>query len=142
MYKLDVVPYSTEHYIIKFISRILTDGMMSVLYKKLRIDKKWVYGVSSKLLLTNYDSNFVIKFETEPKHLKNCVEEILKASILKNNINKQIYKLAYEKIKTDYDLSHTDNRIDLLVEHYEDLIKLIKWENMLSIDKFYENLLK
>lgn len=144
MYKLDVVPYSTEYYIIKFVSRILTDGMMSVLYKKLRIDKKWVYGVSSKLLLSNYDSNFVIKFETEPKHLKNCVEEIFKSiNTLKNNINKQIYKLAYEKIKTDYDLSHTDNRIDLLVEHYEDLIKFNQMgKNMLSIDKFYENLLK
>jgi len=143
-FKLTTEPYSKDHYIAEFLSRILTDGMMSVLYKKLRVDKKWVYGVSSYISISTFDSDFSIKFNTESKHFKGCVDETFKSlAQLRKNVSKKIYSAGYEKIKTEYDMSRTSNIINKLTNHYEELIQYgMTGKNMLTVNQYYDNLLK
>ena len=140
VFKLDTAPYSKDFYIGKIMEYVLTHGFLSLLYKKLRIDKKWIYHMKSDMDVSCYASDFTITFNTDPKNFTGCIREIFKSlASLTNNIPSDILHMVREKIQTDYDKIATNNQISQLNRHYETLI--IHEIKLFDIKKYYTNLL-
>ena len=144
IFKLDITPYSKEYYTSKVLTYCLTDGFLSLLYKILRIEKKWIYSMHSFLSITCYDSDFSIKFNTDSKNFNGCVREIFKTlGHLKKTVDSATYKMAMAKISKDRDEMVTGNQVARLSMHYQDLIVAGAPTSapFITLDKYYANLL-
>jgi len=140
IFQLKLKSFDHDFYTAKVLEYILTDGFLSVLYKILRIEKKYIYHMSTELSSTYYDSDFAIIFNTDTKNFKNCIKCIFDSlNDLKKTINKKAYNMARQKIKTDWEKVTTNNKFSELSSHYEKII--IANIPAFSIDTYYKNLL-
>ena len=77
IFKLDIEPFSEDYYCGKVFEYIATNGFLSVFYKKLRLEKNWIYHMDSVLDVTCYDSDFTITFNTDSKNFGIVIEKFL-----------------------------------------------------------------
>jgi len=141
IFKLDIEPFTKEYYTGKMLEYILTNGFLSILYKKLRLDKNWIYHMNSELSVTCYDSDFTITFNTDPKNFKLCVKEIFKSiKSLRHTIPPKTFAMSKEKIKTDMAKTITNNKINQTNSFISDQIEA--GVKPTPINMFYDNLLK
>jgi len=141
IFHLSIEPFTADYYIGKVVEYILTNGFLSVLYKKLRLDKNWIYHMNSELSVTCYDSDFIIKFNTDPKNFKNCCKEIFKSlKLLSQSVPHKTFAMTKEKIQTDKAKTITNNIISQTNSYISKQIEA--GVKPTSIDIFYNNLLK
>ena len=142
IFNLDIKPYSKEFYIAHVLEYILTEGFMSVLFKKLRLEKKWIYNMDSTTDVTCFSSDFSLSFNTDRKNLPKCLREIFIQidKLRKNGISKKLLNMTRMKIKTEWDRTATNNIISELCNHYQELI--IADVPKISLDMYYKKLIK
>jgi len=141
IFYLSISPFTNDYYTGKMVEYILTNGFLSVLYKKLRLEKNWIYHMNSELSVTCYDSNFIIKFNTDPKNFKNCYREIFKSlKQLSQSIPHKTFAMAKEKIQTDKAKTITNNKISQTNNYISEQIEA--GVKPTRIDVYYNNLLK
>lgn len=103
-----LTPHNKDRYILSLVLLALTDGLGSILYKKLRQELAIIYNISSSQDTNKWGGLAMFEFSTKTdENVRTCISEVYKAVIqfysLENPAFIEAVDAAKNKVKMQYD---------------------------------------